>query len=72
MNGCRMCLLLSPCTAERRLLASDMLCLSCLMTNRRGFSLSQKRFVLCFRKLCVCVCVCVCVVGWKHPAQIFF
>ena len=23
----------APCTAERRLLASDMLCLSCLMTN---------------------------------------
>ena len=23
----------APCTAERRLLAPDMLCLSCLMTN---------------------------------------
>ena len=23
----------APCTAERRLLASDMFCLSCLMTN---------------------------------------
>ena len=27
VGGCRMCLLLSPCTAERRLLALNMLCL---------------------------------------------
>ena len=26
-------LISAPCTAERRLLASDMICLSCLMTN---------------------------------------
>ena len=52
--------LLLHAPAERRLLASDMLCLSCVMTKLTRIFDSANNALCCASQI-VCVCVC----GWK-------